>query len=344
MQRLQSLQRHLDCFITIGDLLLRHRRRCQRPNKPLTRRKACDVCVQAKAKCDYNQPTCSRCAKRGTSCHYLSGNTTDSNGSNPDESNGHQTADMDCSPVIVTSSVGNLAELADVSPAWSSQVPLWPLPFDDSDINLQGSASPDMSTFAEVNRILGIADSDNSTPTSTSQQSISRSMSNWLPNANNLITTSATISELTPEDSVASLDGGLDITSAPANYPTIPPYNPWTPVQLLGQYPTLLLYDDFSSPFIHRAMYNEQVSDMTTLPRTSMAICCGGGIRSNDSTRYIKRAIDAERRNLIEDFVRGIRTLCPNFFADTSFADFASLRINAWNSGTRCTPCCFTKY
>lgn len=217
---------------------------------------------------------------------------------------------MDCSPVIVTSSVGNSAEHADVTPAWSSQVPLWPLPFVDGDMNVQSSASPDMVTFAEVNRILGIADSDNSTPTSTSQQSVSRSMSNWLPNANNLITTSTTMSESTPEDSVASL-GGLDITSAPANYPSIPPYNPWTPVQLLGQYPMLLLYDDFSSPFIHRAMYNEQVSDMTTLPRTSMAICCGGGIRSNDSTRYIKRAIDAERRNLIEDFVRASEPCVP---------------------------------
>ncbi|PVH92467.1 hypothetical protein DM02DRAFT_646904 [Periconia macrospinosa] len=57
--------------IRIGDLLMRHRRRCQSPTNPPTRRKACNACVQAKTKCCYSQPTCSRCAKRGQPCVYL---------------------------------------------------------------------------------------------------------------------------------------------------------------------------------------------------------------------------------------------------------------------------------
>ncbi|KAJ5674202.1 hypothetical protein N7462_009641 [Penicillium macrosclerotiorum] len=53
------------------DLLLRHRRRCQGPKKPATRRKACITCAQAKAKCTYSRP-CQRCATRGVPCEYES--------------------------------------------------------------------------------------------------------------------------------------------------------------------------------------------------------------------------------------------------------------------------------
>ena len=49
---------------------MRHRKRCRGPAKRGERRKACNACVQAKAKCCHTQPTCSRCAKRGTECVY----------------------------------------------------------------------------------------------------------------------------------------------------------------------------------------------------------------------------------------------------------------------------------
>lgn len=49
---------------------MRHRRRCQGPKRLINRRKACDACVQAKAKCCYTQPACLRCLKRGTKCVY----------------------------------------------------------------------------------------------------------------------------------------------------------------------------------------------------------------------------------------------------------------------------------
>lgn len=48
---------------------MRHRRRCLQKT-PTTRRKACNACVQAKTRCSYSHPNCSRCAKRGMSCEY----------------------------------------------------------------------------------------------------------------------------------------------------------------------------------------------------------------------------------------------------------------------------------
>jgi hypothetical protein len=69
-----SLSLITTCFVAdnppVGELLLRHRRRCQGPKKSTNRRKACDACVQAKAKCSYAQPACSRCAMRGAPCVY----------------------------------------------------------------------------------------------------------------------------------------------------------------------------------------------------------------------------------------------------------------------------------
>lgn len=62
---------------------MRHRRRCLQKN-PTTRQKACNACVQAKARCSCSHPICSRCAKRGISCEYATvskaaGSADDSN-------------------------------------------------------------------------------------------------------------------------------------------------------------------------------------------------------------------------------------------------------------------------
>ena len=212
---------------------------------------------------------------------------------------------MDYSSVSTTSPTGHLAESFDVPTSWGLQMPSWPLPsFEDMDTALQGSASPDTSGFAAVDRIFGMADPDEySAPFPASQQSTSSSMSTRMPNTDSLILPSTRMTGLTSQSSVPSL-GGLDIDPSPLNGPNMSPHDPGTSIHVLGQYPSLLLSDDFSSPFIHRVMYNEQVPDMTTLPRTSMAICCGSAIHGSDSTRYIRRAIEAERRSLIEEFVR----------------------------------------
>jgi hypothetical protein len=86
--------------------------------------------------------------------------------------------------------------------------------------------------------------------------------------------------------------------------PDVPGVQPSNYVRLLAQYPRLLLQDDFNCPFVHRTLFNEQVADMTILPHTSMAICCGSALSSRDAAGYIKRAMDAQRQSLIESYVR----------------------------------------
>lgn len=325
---------------------MRHRRRCQRPKNPLTRRKACDACAQAKAKCDYSQPTCSRCAKRSISCQYVTSNDhTDLHGDNLDDANRQasletgrtEAADIDYSCVSSASLPSSSAESFEISSPWRLQMSPWPLPFDDIDTTLQGSAYPDISSFAAVDEVFGIANPNHPTQASASQRSTPSPMDTRLPNVDSLIPPSATMPGLTSHTSVASL-GGLDINPAPLNTPNVSLYTPRTSVNVLRQYPSLLLSVDFSSPLIHRFMYNEQVPDMTTLPRTSMAICCGSGIHSRDSTRYIKRAIDAERQSLIENFVRASQACVLHWLADTNLAD--TLQAHLPVHGTMGRPAC----
>ncbi len=305
-----------DCTDTTGDLLLRHRRRCQKASKPLTRRKACDVCVQAKAKCCYSQPTCSRCAKRGLLCQYISSvDSTASNENNVEDASRRasldnhrgQAADAAYLSVSGTSPAGNLAEAFEVPSSWSSQLSPWSL--DALEIPLQGLTPPAGSGFVAVDENLGDANPDTSTPPSTFQQLTSRHVYSSLPGNDSLISHSSMMSGLSSHTSVGSL-AGLDANSAPLNASNISPYHPNTFVRLLGQYPTLLLTDNFCSPIIHHVMYNEHVPDMTTLPRTSMAICCGSAIHNSDGTRYIRRAMEAERQSLIEAFVSPSQSLC----------------------------------
>ena len=325
---------------------MRHRRRCQRPKNPLTRRKACDACAQAKAKCDYKQPMCSRCAKRNISCQYVTSNDpTDLHGDNLDDANRQASletgrtgaAGMDYSFVSSGSLPRSSAESPQIASPWRLQISPWPLPFDDIDTTLQGSACPDISSFEAVDGVFGIADPNGPTQASASQQSTPSPMDTRMPNVDSLVPPSATMPGLTSHTSVASL-GGLNTNSAPLGSPNVSPYNPRTSVNVLGQYPSLLLSDDFSSPFIHRFMYNEQVSDMTTLPRTSMAICCGSGIHCNDSTRYIKRAIGAERQSLIEKFVRASQACVIHWLAHTNLAD--TLQAHLPVHGTMGRPAC----
>lgn len=72
--------------------------------------------------------------------------------------------------------------------------------------------------------------------------------------------------------------------------------------QVLQQYPKSLLRDDFNSPFLHRSLYDEDVPDMTTLSRTSMAICCGSAMETADGARFARHAMDVERQRLIASF------------------------------------------
>ncbi|KAJ7647570.1 hypothetical protein FB45DRAFT_893806 [Roridomyces roridus] len=60
-----------DATFTRGDLLQRHRKICQDPNRH-NRLRSCVGCTDSKVKCDRNNP-CSRCTTRGKECVYPSG-------------------------------------------------------------------------------------------------------------------------------------------------------------------------------------------------------------------------------------------------------------------------------
>ncbi|KAI9753499.1 MAG: hypothetical protein M4579_005131 [Chaenotheca gracillima] len=53
------------------DLQNRHQRRCKTTSR-VSKRKACNVCVQTKSKCCFTRPTCHRCETRGEICRYPS--------------------------------------------------------------------------------------------------------------------------------------------------------------------------------------------------------------------------------------------------------------------------------
>lgn len=72
--------------------------------------------------------------------------------------------------------------------------------------------------------------------------------------------------------------------------------------RVLEQYPNLLVRDDFTSPFLHRLLYDEEVPDMTTLVRTSMAVCCGSAMETADGARFARQAMDMERQRLIQTY------------------------------------------
>ncbi|KAI0970477.1 hypothetical protein F4678DRAFT_472969 [Xylaria arbuscula] len=50
--------------------LVRHAKRCTLEPRPSVRQKACRTCIVAKARCDLQRPTCSRCNSRNIPCEY----------------------------------------------------------------------------------------------------------------------------------------------------------------------------------------------------------------------------------------------------------------------------------
>lgn len=73
-------------------------------------------------------------------------------------------------------------------------------------------------------------------------------------------------------------------------------------VLVLEQYPKCLLRDDYASPVLHRILYDQDIPDMTTLPRTSMAVCCGSAMETADGARFAQRTMEVERQRLIQSY------------------------------------------
>ncbi|KAH1755037.1 hypothetical protein KXV22_003763 [Aspergillus fumigatus] len=278
---------------TPGDLLLRHRRRCLRANKPKIRRRACNACVLAKTKCCCTQPICSRCAKRGIPCEYVSTvNTTttivsDSSDSSPPSTRDHPRPDETRVSTTDFPSLWSPRSMlggpsAEIFDSWSSPNVIWtvdPLDFP----SLPSSAG--LVDEVTVDPALAI-------PTSHPSLTFPRASASSQP-----LSTPREISMVPPgpgttNTSLTGLGGSPDVPGVqPSNY-----------IRLLAQYPRLLLQDDFYCPFVHRTLFSEQVADMTILPHTSMAICCGSALGVKDAAGYVKRAMDAQRQSLIESY------------------------------------------
>ncbi|GFF29275.1 hypothetical protein IFM61606_10324 [Aspergillus udagawae] len=286
------------CFKTYRrrDLLLRHQRRCLRSIKPKVRRKACNACVVAKTKCCCTQPTCSRCAKRGVHCEYVStvnaaatipSDSSDSSSSlsandhpRPDETRVNA---ADFPPLWSPHSTLD-GPSADSLDSWNIQNFIWNL--DTLDLPPLPSSA---SLVHEVAPVLTPAFPTShpsftfplaSAPSPQSYSTLVRETSMALPGPG-----------IPDVSTLTSLRGSPDMVVRPPNH-----------INLLAQYPKLLLQDDFYCPFVHRTLFNEHVADMTILPHTSMAICCGGALGARNAASYVKRAIDAQRQSLIESY------------------------------------------
>lgn len=174
--------------IATGDLLMRHRRRCRGPAKSGNRRKACDACVQAKAKCCYTQPTCSRCAKRGTRCLYSAPSAVQAWNypAHMEEASSVRTQSLQSCPLACSQS--SIPEL----PPWN--FPLSPYPLDTFDLNVADFANvspvPHLGSPIERSYISPITHG-NSPPTSLTQTSndSTRSPSNTPTSSTPLILT-----------------------------------------------------------------------------------------------------------------------------------------------------------
>lgn len=257
------------------DLLLRHRRRCLRSNKSAVRRKACNACAQAKTKCCYTQPTCSRCAKRGILCEYVSVAVASS-----------ATASSSSLSADLSSLGGRRSPLgdpaADILDSWSSQNFLWAL----DRVDLPSLPSPSTSVVNQFT--LGPVAAIPTTFPLLEETSLAPP-DPGIPDLSALTGLGSRDATNSPRASGSSPEGA---EGHPANY-----------VRILRKYPRLLLQGDFYSPFLHRTLFNEHVPDMTILPHTSMAICCGSALGTKDGAAYVKRAMDAQRQSLIESYV-----------------------------------------
>ncbi|KZM27772.1 sequence-specific DNA binding RNA polymerase II transcription factor [Ascochyta rabiei] len=261
------------------DLLIRHRRRCQGPSNPQTRRKACNACVQAKTKCCYSQPTCSRCAKRGQPCVYVSNSATDSSIMDSFEPSDGSTDTPTSDAQAATYQSGTFGATTEPLelPLLDSPMSLWTL--DAFDMPLSNNGMTNLS-FSKSTAVTG-----------SHSRSLSLSSTSWN------IPLSMSIAQPTN-----------DITESSGFTPPLPPPPPPPSTsslelaQLISKYPTYLVKDEITAPFLHQDLYNDTVPDMTSLPLTTTAICCGSSVNLKENARFISRAVDAERQRLIEAF------------------------------------------
>lgn len=271
---------------------MRHRRRCHGPRKQISRRKACDECVQAKAKCDYLQPACSRCTKRRTPCVYAAFSVI-STRHRPEQRSQASTADSPQSNIQLSfAQNGNLETMTEPFdmglPDWDSSDS--PFSIDTFNMTLADLANTTVTlpeiTAAQPAPLLARTDFTSSSQL-LGQDPLSFSSTAWG------ITTPTSITRVLGETMSTTTDPTPSLTSTAC-------------ARLLAEYPSFLMRDDSTSPFLHHALYIDVVPDITVLPLTSMAILCGSSMNIVERCRFSRRVMDAERQRLIGQFVSDI--------------------------------------
>lgn len=317
--------------ITAGDLLMRHRRRCQ-PNKVFSKRKACMACVKAKIRCSYTQPSCLRCSKREIACEYPIhlDNTPAMNDFNSTETIAMNSIDIDDSSTV---------DINQTSSHVTNEMST-PLRTNTSTTGPEDGKTTGVPTYIGDGNDLGELDSEfqwsiGMSPlafevfdgTMDGGQDIS------LPSITSLATTTDNSLTVPTASPVQSTVCGADFPSIPVDLAADAAI-----VTILRQYPRLLLSEDYRSPFLHRELYSGIAPDMTALSRTSMAICCSAAFECRESRSYVRRAIDANRHDMIQAFV------CFFPQAVVSFAHICvSPTIHAWSNGMLYMRCGSTK-
>lgn len=260
---------------------MRHRRRCQGPRMPTSRRKACNACVLAKTKCCYTQPTCTRCSKRGIQCVY----STSPTASTVDHSGPPREAAENSSSALQPPS--RLANPANLGQPFELDLPSWD--FSASSYSLENFEM----TMADLERPLPAAVSS----FTLMQPPIAHDSREITPSSQtlHLSATTSGISSFAPPSSDNASSSAVPSSSTSVGL-----------IRVLSEYPSLLMKESFFSPFLHfsqYSLYNNIVPDMTFLPQTAMAICCSSGINRSDNNRFFRRAIDAARERVIGSFV-----------------------------------------
>ena len=286
---------------------MRHRRRCQGPKSSNLRRKACDSCVRAKARCCYSQPTCLRCRTRGKTCVYSTPPTA-SISSTLQELGGRATnASLAVEPRTPASQdVAPFSQNFDLEmPNYGISDTAWP--FDTLDLSFTPGLSPSTSNSQCLTMDESFMhDVLNETQPAYTKSTSSRSQDHSVP-----ITTPASSMDVTD----------FDRESIPLDSTAI--------VKTLSEYSALLSNDSHSSPFLHGSFYKvpgNDGRDMAFLPHTSMAICCASSSRYSPDKIFFRRAMDAARQKIIQNFVSVVEIVQLRLSAKDDLANTAVFR------------------
>lgn len=223
------------------------------------------MCVQAKAKCTYVQP-CARCAGRGIPCNYAS---------QPSSSGKYQSVliDQEGRQDTLQSSYQNtyLEDAHDLE---------W----------LVGNVTGDLPSF---------------------QLSPSLTRTSNFVNAGQPLNarhpTQGDFTDIVSDPAAVESSAFLDSLTIPGRTDSSSPESSIQCslrdlIQVLEQYPRHLLRDDFTTHCLHRSLYDENVPDIATLARTSMAVCCGSAMETAEGARFARHAMEVEWQRLIASY------------------------------------------